>query len=43
MSKVFEHEEIARMLKLSVGTSKSQLHKARLKLRKLLIEQKKAV
>lgn len=36
----FEHEEIARMLKLSVGTSKSQLHKARLKLRKLLIEQK---
>lgn len=37
----FEHEEIARMLKLSVGTSKSQLHKARLKLRKLLIEQKK--
>ena len=37
----FEHEEIANMLKLSVGTSKSQLHKARLKLRKLLIEQKK--
>ena len=36
----FEHEEIARMLNLSVGTSKSQLHKARLKLRKLLIEQK---
>ena len=32
----FEHEEIARMLKLSVGTSKSQLHKARLKLRGLL-------
>ena len=39
----FEHEEIANMLKLSVGTSKSQLHKARLKLRKLLIEQKKTV
>lgn len=36
----FEHEEIARLLKISVGTSKSQLHKARLKLRKLLIEQK---
>ncbi len=36
----FEHEEIANMLKLSVGTSKSQLHKARLKLRKLLIQQK---
>lgn len=32
----YEHEEIARMLKLSVGTSKSQLHKARLKLRGLL-------
>jgi RNA polymerase sigma-70 factor, ECF subfamily len=32
----FEHEEIARMLGLSVGTSKSQLHKARLKLRTLL-------
>jgi RNA polymerase sigma-70 factor (ECF subfamily) len=39
----FEHEEIAGMLKLSVGTSKSQLHKARLKLRKLLIEQKTEV
>lgn len=35
----YEHEEIARMLKLSVGTSKSQLHKARLKLRGLLIKQ----
>ena len=35
----FEHEEIARMLKLSVGTSKSQLHKARLKLRGLLVKQ----
>jgi RNA polymerase sigma-70 factor (ECF subfamily) len=34
----YEHEEIARMLKLSVGTSKSQLHKARLKLRGLLIK-----
>lgn len=32
----FEHEEIARMLNVSSGTSKSQLHKARLKLRKLL-------
>lgn len=36
----FEHEEVARILGCSVGTSKSQLHKARLKLRKLL--QKKA-
>jgi RNA polymerase sigma-70 factor (ECF subfamily) len=31
-----EHEEIARMLGCSVGTSKSQLHKARMKLRDLL-------
>jgi RNA polymerase sigma-70 factor (ECF subfamily) len=31
-----EHEEIARMLGCSVGTSKSQLHKARMKLRGLL-------
>lgn len=36
----FEHEEVARILGCSVGTSKSQLHKARHKLRKLL--QKKA-
>ncbi len=36
----FEHEEVAKMLKISVGTSKSQLHKARLKLRGLLIQQK---
>ena len=34
-----EHEEIARMLGCSVGTSKSQLHKARMKLRKLLKKQ----
>ncbi len=32
----FEHEEVARRLGISVGTSKSQLHKARLKLRGLL-------
>ena len=32
----FEHVEVARILGCSVGTSKSQLHKARLKLRKLL-------
>ena len=35
-----EHEEIARMLGCSVGTSKSQLHKARMKLRMLLKRQK---
>ena len=34
----FEHEEVARMMGISVGTSKSQLHKARLKLRGLLIK-----
>jgi RNA polymerase sigma-70 factor (ECF subfamily) len=32
----FEHEEVASMLGVSVGTSKSQLHKARMKLRGLL-------
>jgi RNA polymerase sigma-70 factor, ECF subfamily len=35
----YEHEEVANMLNISVGTSKSQLHKARLKLRGLLIKQ----
>ena len=34
----FEHEEVARLMGISVGTSKSQLHKARLKLRGLLIK-----
>jgi len=33
----FEHSEVARILGISVGTSKSQLHKARLKLRGLLV------
>jgi RNA polymerase sigma-70 factor (ECF subfamily) len=37
-----EHEEIARMLGCSVGTSKSQLHKARMKLRGLLRQQTEA-
>lgn len=32
----YEHEEIARMCGTAVGTSKSQLHKARMKLRQLL-------
>lgn len=35
----FEHEEVARRMGISVGTSKSQLHKARLKLRGLLIKE----
>ncbi len=34
----FEHEEVARLMGISVGTSKSQLHKARLKLRTLLLQ-----
>ena len=32
----YKHKEIARLLGCSEGTSKSQLHKARLSLRKLL-------
>lgn len=36
----FEHEEVAKRLGISVGTSKSQLHKARLKLRGLLVQLK---
>lgn len=32
----YKHEEIARMLGCSTGNSKSQLHKARMKLRRLL-------
>ena len=32
----YEHEEIGKILGCAVGTSKSQLHKARLKLRRLL-------
>ena len=35
----YEHEEVARRLGISIGTSKSQLHKARLKLRGLLMKQ----
>jgi len=37
----YEHEEISNMLGVSIGTSKSQLHKARMRLRELLL--KKAV
>ena len=35
----YEHDEIARMLGVAEGTSKSQLHKARLKLRQLIRQQ----
>jgi RNA polymerase sigma-70 factor (ECF subfamily) len=37
-----EHEEVARLLGCSVGTSKSQLHKARMKLRQLLRQQNRS-
>jgi RNA polymerase sigma-70 factor (ECF subfamily) len=39
----YEHEEIAKMLGCSAGTSKSQLHKGRLKLRRLLLQRAKTV
>jgi RNA polymerase sigma-70 factor (ECF subfamily) len=39
----FEHNEIATMLECSTGNSKSQLHKARLKLRELLRLQSQTV
>jgi RNA polymerase sigma-70 factor (ECF subfamily) len=35
----YEHNEVAEMLGISEGTSKSQLHKARLKLRSLIRQQ----
>lgn len=37
----YEHEQIGKMLGCAVGTSKSQLHKARLKLRTLLTGRQK--
>ena len=37
----YEHEEVSDILGISIGTSKSQLHKARMRLRELLL--KKAV
>lgn len=39
----YEHEEIARMMGCAVGTSKSQLHKARLKLRGLLRQTRRRI
>ncbi len=40
MSKGYEHNEIAEMMGCSIGNSKSQLHKARMKLRDLLKQSK---
>lgn len=39
----YEHEEVARIMGISVGTSKSQLHKARLKLRGLIVKRNEAL
>jgi RNA polymerase sigma-70 factor (ECF subfamily) len=39
----YEHHEIAEQLSCSIGNSKSQLHKARLKMRKLLASGKKRI
>ena len=39
----YEHNEIAEMLECSTGNSKSQLHKARLKLREILRQNEQAV
>jgi RNA polymerase sigma-70 factor, ECF subfamily len=39
----YEHQEIARLTQCSVGNSKSQLHKARLRLRQLLQDQARNV
>jgi RNA polymerase sigma-70 factor, ECF subfamily len=40
--KGYEHQEIARLLHCSVGNSKSQLHKAKLKMRELLGRKRRA-
>jgi RNA polymerase sigma-70 factor (ECF subfamily) len=37
----YEHQEIAELLKCSVGNSKSQLHKAKLRIRELLLRTQK--
>jgi RNA polymerase sigma-70 factor (ECF subfamily) len=39
----YEHHEIAERLRCSIGNSKSQLHKARLKMRKMLASGKKRI
>jgi RNA polymerase sigma-70 factor, ECF subfamily len=37
----YEHHEIARLLRCSIGNSKSQLHKAKLKMRDLLFPKRR--
>jgi Sigma-70, region 4 len=37
----YQHHEIAKMLDCSVGNSKSQLHKAKMKMRDLLFPKRK--
>ena len=39
----YQHHEIARLLRCSIGNSKSQLHKAKLKLRDLLFPKRRAL
>ncbi len=39
----YQHHEIAQLLRCSIGNSKSQLHKAKLKMRDLLFPKKKSV
>ena len=39
----YEHHEIAKLLRCSVGNSKSQLHKARMKMQELLFPQHESV
>jgi RNA polymerase sigma-70 factor (ECF subfamily) len=39
----YQHHEIAEMLDCSVGNSKSQLHKAKMKMRDLLVPKRKGV
>jgi RNA polymerase sigma-70 factor (ECF subfamily) len=39
----YGHQEIARLLQCSIGNTKSQLHKARLKIRDFLLAEKKEV
>jgi len=38
----YEHQEIAELLKCSVGNSKSQLHKAKLRIRELLVREQES-